>query len=247
MKDYNKMTNFLFKAIFCLFLSVNLSAQPFDLKFIDFEMQDTVLLHEDFLIEGKITNVGNLSVPPGILMNFLISGNVPASVPQNGIPTYAFNSNSPLLPPGDTIFYSKDIEADNDYFLSNYNNIVTIWPRSSAGSDSDSTNNIVIDSIYVIENPSNIFNSNFNSNKEIKLFPNPATDVISLTRGKNWGRNISVIIYNIQGKVMMISEFIGTSNDLTLRIKQLPPGSFSLVAYDSSNAKRLVSKQFVKQ
>jgi hypothetical protein len=77
---------------------------------------------------------------------------------------------------------------------------------------------------------------------EIKLSPNPAKDYITLSLPASWqNRTVNFIIYHSNGTVMKKGK-IGTGNDVTIKLGNMPAGNYSIELISSSG--RRVSKAF---
>lgn len=121
-----------------------------DMAFSSIRLQpDTVDLGQTALMSFYIINNG--AVPLGgnyISIHMMVSDTVDPKMPGALKPSISYGFTLPQIFPGDSIEYQKQIFIDPDFFVPDENNIVIVWPTGIAG-DADTTNERLIDSVYV--------------------------------------------------------------------------------------------------
>ena len=81
---------------------------------------------------------------------------------------------------------------------------------------------------------------------EIRMFPNPATDMVNISIELNDASNTSVSVINMVGQVVISNDFgmLNGSNRLELNVSSLPAGMYivEINAGASSQTERLIVK-----
>ena len=76
---------------------------------------------------------------------------------------------------------------------------------------------------------SDIQKVNFSSNTEIKIYPNPATDFITITLKENLlNKNSSINIISVDGKILAQQTIKSNSQVATIDVGKLPSGTYIL-------------------
>lgn len=68
--------------------------------------------------------------------------------------------------------------------------------------------------------------------KSITLFPNPATDYLSVKFEEPHARSMQVMVHNIVGNVLTIETELVDEHEVRLRVKDLPAGYYFLALRD---------------
>lgn len=109
------------------------------------------------------------------------------------------------------------------------------WPSGIE----DEILNPAINTLHVIEEGSFGVNVTEQIAREIEIYPNPATDILTVKNGSEW-LGAQVLIHDATGK-MMSSE---TLNNNQIRVNQLPAGFYTMKLIKGKNT---ISKTFLKQ
>lgn len=78
--------------------------------------------------------------------------------------------------------------------------------------------------------------------KSVKLYPNPATDFISLKLEASNTKQIKLTLHNIIGNILEIESEIVDNSEIRLRVKDLPSGYYLLSIKDESSGSQGVYK-----
>jgi hypothetical protein len=74
--------------------------------------------------------------------------------------------------------------------------------------------------------------------KSVSLFPNPATDYLSVKFEEPHARTIQLMVHNIVGNVLTVETELIDDHEVRLRVKDLPAGYYFLALRDDdTNAK----------
>ncbi len=82
--------------------------------------------------------------------------------------------------------------------------------------------------------------------KSIKLYPNPATDFVSLRMETASASHVQLTLHNIIGNALEVESEIVDDNEVRLKVKDLPAGYYLLSVKDESSGFKGVYK-FLKR
>ena len=80
--------------------------------------------------------------------------------------------------------------------------------------------------------------------KSVKIFPNPATDYLSIKFETPIARTIKVTLHNIIGNLLEVESEIVDEYEIRLKVKDLPTGYYLLALRDDGNSRS--SLKFLK-
>jgi hypothetical protein len=120
-------------------------------------------------------------------------------------------------------------------------NFDTIYYRFTFISDNTQTNQEgwMIDDIALVDHIEGF--QNFDSEREIKLYPNPVINLISL-QFKNINNEMNVSIYDFQGKLCFQQIIQNTQSDID--VSKLYSGIYLIIAYNRNNYYKI---KFIKE
>ena len=81
--------------------------------------------------------------------------------------------------------------------------------------------------------------------KLVKLFPNPATDFLTIKFETPLAKSIKLTLHNIIGNSLEVESEIVDDFEIRLRVKDLPPGYYLLAIKDDGNQRS--SFKFLKR
>jgi len=81
--------------------------------------------------------------------------------------------------------------------------------------------------------------------KMVKVFPNPASDFISLKFETPIAREVKVTLHNIIGNILEVESEIVDNSEIRLRVKELPTGVYLLAVKDADNTQHSI--KFLKR
>lgn len=122
-----------------------------DLQFVDFEMSDTVTIGSTVELTGTLYNAGTTIIPANMGME-VVTKPATSSLPSEAYSDSDFTAAfyNPVLNPGDSYSFSRQIWVDPQYFTANQNSVIIIWPiEGITAPDMDTLNNIYTDTIMV--------------------------------------------------------------------------------------------------
>ncbi len=140
------------RLLFLVFLFVyTMAAGQTDLEFVDFEMSDTVTVGGTIELTGTLHNKGTTTIEANMGMEVATAPEF-SSDPAEPYSDSDFTENfyNPVLAPGESYTFTKQIWIDPQHFGPNQNAVITIWPvESLTAPDTDTLNNIYQDTIRV--------------------------------------------------------------------------------------------------
>ncbi len=81
--------------------------------------------------------------------------------------------------------------------------------------------------------------------KSVKIFPNPATDYLSVKFETPSAKNVKMTLHNIIGNILELESEIVDDYEIRIRVKELPAGVYLLAVRDASNSQS--SFKFLKR
>ncbi len=152
-----------YRVLFLIFLGAvvpwNQAKGQTDIEFLNFQIDDTIVIGSPFEISGTLRNNGTTTLPVDIgMMLETVNPNI-SQIPFDG-DYIQDNFNNVVLLPNETFSFSRTIIADPAHFDTEQNIIVIIWPLLPPPLiDNDSLNNYHYDVVYVKDNGNPTFAS----------------------------------------------------------------------------------------
>lgn len=81
--------------------------------------------------------------------------------------------------------------------------------------------------------------------KLVKIFPNPATDYVSVQFEAPLAKTVKLTLHNIIGNTLEVESEIIDEHEIRLRVKDLPPGVYLLAVKDEGSVR--TSLKFLKR
>ena len=81
--------------------------------------------------------------------------------------------------------------------------------------------------------------------KSVKLFPNPATDYLSVKFETPLARTVKMTLHNIIGNTLELESEIVDDYEIRVRVKELPAGVYFLAVRDANSSQN--SFKFLKR
>ena len=81
--------------------------------------------------------------------------------------------------------------------------------------------------------------------KSVKIFPNPATDYLSVKFETPLAKTVKMTLHNIIGNILELESEIVDDYEIRIRVKELPAGVYLLAVRDAGNSQN--SFKFLKR
>ncbi len=210
----------------------------YDLEFIGFSAPDIVTLHQEFTISGFLRNNGPGAIPANIVMGFRME-NENNSSGQSGNPNFTKPSNSPVILPGETVYYEERLTTSPDHFDPGSTSMVIVWPVTATQlTDIDDSNNIYTKSLYVSDVNQAMASSN--PTGPVSVYPNPVVHHLDVVL--NTGSYSKVFLMDAMGKVVQQKDIISSKTNYNFNVNYLSNGVYYIYLKGTNGSPSVLHK-----